>query len=223
VRRTPRAVLFDIDGTLANSTPLIAEAVAAVLKDHGYDATPAEIEPRIGPPLHDMLRDFLGVSQPEAQALYADYTERYVKEYSARTPEMPGAGALLDALEAAGIVTAVVSNKNERSALPLLAALGWSGRFGAVIGADSTPRAKPAADPALEALRRLDVVPGDAAFVGDTEIDMECGHHAGIPTVVGLAWHQPPEALRAAGATHTCANLDEVRTVLLGRQQTAIG
>ena len=129
---------------------------------------------------------------------------------------MPGADALLDALESAGIATAVVSNKNERSANPLLETLGWSGRFGAVIGADSVQRAKPSAEPALEALRRLEVAPAEAAFVGDTEIDMECGHNAGIPTVIGLARHRRPESLRAAGATHTCGSLDEVRTVLLG-------
>ena len=217
---TPRAVLFDLDGTLADSTPLIAEAIASLLSDRDYSYTAAEIEPRIGPPLDDMLRDFLGVSQQEADALFREYTAHY-RDYVERTPPMPGAEPLLDALAESDVAVALVTNKVERSAAALLEALGWADRFEFVVGADTGPRPKPAADAALEALRRLDVAPGDAAFVGDSEIDMECGHNAGIPTVVGLARHRRPESLRAAGATHTCASLDEVRAVLLGHLATA--
>ena len=218
--RTPRAVLFDLDGTLADSTPLIAEAITALLRDRGYSYTPAEIEPRIGPPLNNMLRDFLGVSQSEADSLFGEYTAHY-RDYSDRTPPMPGAEPLLDALAERGVPVAIVTNKVEESAGALLEALGWTDRFGVVVGADTGPRPKPAADAALEALRRLDVAPRDAAFVGDSEIDMECGHDAGIPTVVGLARHRRTESLRAAGATHACASLDEVREVLLGHPVTA--
>ncbi len=210
----PRAVLFDLDGTLADSTPSIAEAIAALLRDRGYSYTPAEIEPRIGPPLNDMLRDFLGVSQDEADALYDGYLD-YYRDYADRMPPMPGAEDLLEALAERDISVAIVTNKVEASAATLLRVLGWTDRFGAVIGADTTPMAKPAPEPALEALRRLGAEPPAAAFVGDTEIDMECGRNTGIPLVIALAGHRSVDVLRAAGATHVCASLDQVRALLV--------
>jgi phosphoglycolate phosphatase-like HAD superfamily hydrolase len=215
VLRRPRAVLFDLDGTLADSMPLIAEAISGVLADHGYVSTPAEIEPRIGPPLDEMLRDYLGVSEDEAIAIFGEYVPRYTRDYAPRTPPMSGAQSLLDCLSATNVPAAIVSNKIERSANALLSALGWGDRFATVIGADTVTQVKPAPEPALEALRRIGVGARDAAFVGDTEIDMECGRAAGIPIVVGLATHRARESLTAAGATHTCANLGEVRALLI--------
>jgi phosphoglycolate phosphatase len=208
------AVLFDLDGTLVDSEPQIGAALAETLARHGFAFDPTTLGRVVGPPMTVMIERIAGVTPEVAGELHAEYSACYLERHARSTKPLPGAVALLDALAAAGVPLALVTNKNEASAHTVLGYLGWTARFAAVVGANSVARPKPAAEHALEAMRRLDARAASTAFVGDLDVDMACGAAAGLAQVIGLSMVTPPEALRAAGATHVCATLAEVATLL---------
>ena len=211
---TIEAVLFDLDGTLIDSEALIGVALAETLARHGVHFDPSAVDRIVGPPMTVMIERVAGVNSEVARAIFHEYTMLYLETYAPRALPMPGAVALLDGLATAGVPLALVTNKDESSARTALGYLGWMSRFTAIVGADSTPRPKPEAEHALEAMRRLDARATSTAFVGDLDVDMACGSAAGLARVIGLANGMAPEALRAAGATHVCATLAEVATLL---------
>lgn len=209
-----RAVLFDLDGTLVDSEPLIAAALAETLARHGITWDPAEVGRVVGPPMTVMIQRIAGVTTAEADALFAEYAECYLERHAPRTRPLEGAVDLLDALAHARLPLALVTNKHELSARRVLGYLGWTERFAAVCGADSVSRVKPDAAHAIEAARTLGVTPSEAALVGDLDVDMACGRDAGLARVIGFANGVTPEALRAAGATHVATSLTEVGSLL---------
>jgi phosphoglycolate phosphatase-like HAD superfamily hydrolase len=208
------AVLFDLDGTLVDSEPQIGAALAETLARHGVAFDPLTIGRVVGPPMTVMIERIAGVTPEVARELYEEYSACYLERHAPSTEPLAGAVALLDGLAAAGVPLALVTNKNEASAHTVLGYLGWTARFAAVVGANSGARPKPDAEHAIEAVRRLDARAASTAFVGDLDVDMACGAAAGLAQVIGLAMVTPPEALRAAGATHVCATLAEVAMLL---------
>ncbi len=211
----PRAVLFDLDGTLIDSLPAIAEAIIESLRARGHEVAAQDVQDALGPPMLDVLGALVDVPDAEAEALFAHYTRIYEGRYAARARKLPGADVLLDALAAQGVALALITNNRERTAHVLLRALGWEHHFRVVVGYDSVPRFKPDPDPALHALAALELAPEAAALVGDSPLDMRCGHSAGLPAVVGVSFGHPAAALYEAGASHVCASLDEVAGLLL--------
>ena len=209
------AVLFDLDGTLVDSLPTIAEAMSTVLRTHGYAVDAAALIPRIGPPMEVLARE-LGAPPEQAARINAEYLRLYHGGYIQRTPAHAGAAALLDRLHAAGVALGVVTNKIEEGGQLMLAVQGWGDRFGVVVGRDTAGVAKPHAEAAWHALRVLGVAPERAAIVGDTEFDMRCGRDAGLRYVIGLVGERDGARLRAEGATHVVVSLDEIDPLLLG-------
>ncbi|MGE3856840.1 MAG: HAD family hydrolase [Dehalococcoidia bacterium] len=208
------AVLFDCDGTLADSEPMITASLIDAMRDEGFEVTAEQVREVFGPPLPEMAELLAGPLAPEQ---IARIRERYFVHAIPRRPDvqpMRGAAALLDALRARGVPLAMVTNKVEATTAVQIAQFGWEGRFAAVVAADSVARAKPAPDPAVEALRRLGIPAERAAFVGDTESDTVCARDAGIPVIIGLTGTRSAHALSIAGATHTVETLDEVLPLL---------
>jgi HAD superfamily hydrolase (TIGR01509 family) len=209
-------VLFDFDGTLADSEPLITASLIHALSAEGFQITAEQVRGVFGPPLVEMVRQLAGeLAETQIERIRAAYFENYNTHQLPNIKPLPGAVELLDALAARQIPIAMVTNKVEPSAARQLDALGWGGRFPVVIGADSGVLAKPAPDPALLALQRLGVPANEAAFVGDQEPDMECAVAAGIPIAIGLAHARAPETLAASGATYVAGSLAEVEAILL--------
>ena len=219
--RAVDAVLFDLDGTLVDSLETIAEAMVIALHTFGYTIDVPTLIPMIGPPMEVVALN-LGAPADEAARINAEYIRLYHHGYVQRTPEHPGASALLERLAAAGMVLGVVTNKVEEGARLVVDAERWNDRFGVVVGRD-TPNsaAKPAPEAALHALRVLGIAPEHAAFVGDTEFDMRCGRAAGLARVIGLVGNRDASLLRAEGATDLVHSLDEVGTLLLGAEATS--
>lgn len=208
-------MLFDFDGTLADSEPVITASLVHALGTHGHAVTKERVRHIFGPPLPVMVRALAG-DLPDAEV--AAISDAYFSHFNSRLSlidPIDGAAELLDALAAAGVAVAMVTNKVEASAQRQLAAMGWGDRFEVVVGADTVGLPKPAADPALHALARLRVQASEAAFVGDQEPDVACGLAAGCAMVVGVAFGRPAETLAAAGATHVARDLHEVRQLLL--------
>ena len=212
-----KAVLFDLDGTLVDSLPTIAEAMAEAARMHGLDASAEQIVPFIGAPMNILVEEIYGVSPELANAVNEDYVRVYHGGYVQQTPAHEGAGALLDALRGAGVQLAVVTNKRDEGAHLMTEIQGWTDHFEVVHGRESGAP-KPEAEAAHAALRKLNVAPSDAAFVGDTEFDMNCARDAGVVVVIGLVGSRDADRLRAEGATHIVHSLAEVAPLLLAAE-----
>ena len=108
-----RAVIFDLDGTLADTEPLVIGCMLETIRAAGYAVTEEQLLHYIGPPLPVMLKNMLGMELDAAQPLYFDYLERYRTKYMPRTAPLPGALELLERLAKLEIPLAVVTNKRE--------------------------------------------------------------------------------------------------------------
>ena len=183
-----RAVLFDLDGTLIDSAEDLARAANAMRAERGLAPLPlAQYRPHGGSGARGMLGQAFAVApgQPEYDALKHEFLDRYEALMYDRTRPFAGIEAELAGLAAAGLPWGIVTNKAERFALPLTAALRLGAQ--AVVGGDTTAHTKPHAAPLLEAARRLDVPPGACLYVGDDERDVIAGRAAGMATAVA-AW-----------------------------------
>ena len=212
------AVLFDLDGTLIDSTPVTAAAIGETLAAFGRTISVAEVAAAMGTglPLRRWFMEGLGLEEDEAEAAYHHYVDTIVARAGLVQP-MPGAVDLLRALNGRAVPMAVVTTRLVQIAQPMIAAVGWTDYFALIVGQETAARPKPAPDPALFALDALGAARERSAFIGDTESDMRCGRDAGLATVIGLTGVCSREALLAAGATYVCAGLAEVQTLLTRR------
>ena len=185
-RLTVRAVLFDLDGTLVDSAPDLGH-VADLMRqrrglpplDEGY------YRPRASSGARGIIEAAFGVTpdHPDFEPLCREYLDTYGQVMLRRTRPFDGVPQLLEGLRRAGLPWGIVTNKVERFALPLTAALPDLAQATVVIGGDSTPHAKPHPAPLLEAAQRLGLTPQACVYVGDDERDIVAGRAAGMPTV----------------------------------------
>jgi phosphoglycolate phosphatase len=179
-------IAFDLDGTLADTSPDIAAALNLMLGDLGRPAlAPERVRTLIGDGAKSLIRKALAETGAASEALveqgYPIYLERYGANVCDGTIRYPGVERALDALAARGVKAAICTNKPEILTRKLLAALGWTDRFAALVGGDSLPWRKPDPRPLLEL--RIRAGGGPMAFVGDSTIDAETARAAGVPFV----------------------------------------
>lgn len=215
-RATPRAVLWDLDGTLLDSKLSIRETMNTVLAERGLPAfTRAELDALIGHPLRDIL-----ATKTADRALVEAMTHRYRAAYNesgwvtVRVAE--GLADLVAALRQRGFHMAVVTSKGQQETETLLADLGIAHLFDAVVGDDDVRPLKPDPAPIREALRLVGVDAGNAVMVGDTTFDVGAAVGAGVPCV-GVLWGTHDRAtLLAAGAHAVARDAAELAKALRG-------
>ena len=208
-------VLFDLDGTLVDSLPTIADAMSRTMSEFGHEVTPEAIIPRIGAPMQVLVREMIGVPEDVANQMYERYLSLYYDEFIEETRPLDGAEALLERLATAGAPMGVVTNKNEHGGKLMVEIQGWQRFFKIVVGRDTTARPKPWPDGPLHALETLNLPPQRAALVGDTEFDMQAARDAALRWRVGVLGARDASQLEAAGATHVARNLETVGDILL--------
>lgn len=180
-------MLFDLDGTLADTAPDLAGALNQVLRAHGRETLPLEtIRPWASRGGGAMVKLGFGIDESHAQfaALRDEFLARYREGIAVRTALFPGIGELLSRLEAERYRWGVVTNKIARLTEPLLQALELRARAACVVSGDSAARPKPHADPLLLACTLLNCQPAQIVYVGDDRRDVEAGRGAGTATVV---------------------------------------
>ncbi len=184
----PRAVLFDLDGTLVDTAPDLAAAVNRLRVEDGRAALDeAELRPLVSKGGRALLARAYPESDPAAlEARLPRFLAAYAEALVVHSRPFPGIEALLDQLESHGCRWGIVTNKPEALARGVLAGLGWTARCAVLVGGDTLPLRKPDPAPLAHAVARLGVPPGACAYVGDDARDIAAGNAAGMPTAVAL-------------------------------------
>lgn len=179
-----RAVLFDLDGTLADTAPDLGGAVNRMRERRGLAPMPIE---QLRPVASAGARGMLGAAFsvcPEMDG-YEAMREEFLAEYEAGldrdTVLFDGMADCLSALQARGLRWGVVTNKATRFTGAVLTGLGIA--VDVVVCGDTTPHAKPHPAPLLEACKRLGVQAAEAIYVGDDLRDMQAARAAGMPAI----------------------------------------
>lgn len=180
------AVLFDLDGTLADTAPDLGWAANALREAERLAPLPlATLRPWTSQGVRGLLRIAFGIVPGEAG--YDDLAQRFLALYANRlcvdTVLFDGVTELLDNLETLGLAWGIVTNKRMRYTDPLVAQLGLTPRTPCVVSGDTTAEAKPSPLPVLHACQLLDCRPERTLYVGDDRRDIVAGNAAGCRTV----------------------------------------
>ncbi|MCK5386072.1 MAG: HAD-IA family hydrolase [Gammaproteobacteria bacterium] len=182
-----KTVLFDLDGTLADTAPDLANALNHVLKIHNCDLLPYEtIRPIVSHGGMALIKLGFGKEHPEFDTLYQELLQHYQNNIANETVLFPGMNELLLELENKNINWGVVTNKPSWLTEPLLDALNLTSRAVAIVSGDTLEQRKPHPAPILHACEQAGSEPTECIYIGDAERDIEASNRAGIPSIVAL-------------------------------------
>lgn len=193
-----KTILFDLDGTLIDSTSAILEAFEAALKGTCVRFNGERIKSMIGFPLDIMFAN-LGFKGDEIQRCLEAYKARYSQIYLEQTTLLPRVKEALN-LAHSFATLAVVTTKGTPSSKACLEYLGVSHFFGAVVGKDDVREPKPSSEPILKALSLLDKGKMNAFMVGDTHLDIMAAQNAGISSVAVSCGYESVDSLKTYNA-----------------------
>ncbi len=181
-------VLFDLDGTLADTVDLIVASYEHALQTVlGASVTSEEIRTWIGRPLHDAIIEAFPDQADRVEEVVSAYRQWNVSHHDAMIKHVPGVAELVAELVVAGATLGVVTSKLNRTAARGLSAVGLDGIIPILAGQEQTDRHKPHPEPLLYAASLLGVDPGDCVYVGDATVDLQAAHAAGMSSV-GVTW-----------------------------------
>ena len=211
------AVLFDLDGTFADTAPDLGAALNRLRADLDLAPVPlGQLRPYTSHGVRGMLNAGLGM-QPD-DPLYAEFHDRFLRYYSQNlcvgTTLFPGIDQLLGSLERRGSPWGIITNKAQRFTLPLLAQLGYAKRAACVVSGDSARRAKPAPQPMRLACTLIDKEPERCLYVGDDLRDIQAGRAVGMVTVaVRYGYLGAGDPIDAWGADHLVDHAEQIASV----------
>lgn len=181
-----RAVLFDLDGTLADTAPDMARTVNVMRERRELSPVALEVvRPHVSKGARGMIGAAFGLTPEDAGfgALREEFLEIYAGMLCVESRLFPGMTELLEAIERRPLAWGVVTNKFERFARPVMDGLGLAGRAAVIVGGDTCERAKPFPDPLLHAARELSLEPATVLYVGDDIRDVHAARAAGMPVL----------------------------------------
>ena len=186
--RFPRAVLFDLDGTLLDSAPDML-ATANRLR-HESGAGPMDLH-ALRPHVSKGSRAMLAAAFPDLdaagrEAMVPRFLDTYLEELGRHSLLFDGIAGMLAALDSDGARWGIVTNKPEYLAREILPQLGWEARCAVLIGGDSLAEKKPHPLPLQVAAGRIGFEPGQCVYVGDDQRDVEAARAAGMPSIAAL-------------------------------------
>ncbi|MBO7540682.1 MAG: HAD family hydrolase [Bacteroidales bacterium] len=199
-----KLVIFDLDGTLVNTIADLADSVNHALQTLGYPAQPYEKFPYfVGNGIYKLIERALPPESRDEQtirsvkAVFMDY---YMLHNTDKSTVYEGVGELLRALADKGVALAVASNKVHEATVAMIARLFPGIGFACVLGQRDGVPTKPNPAIVAEILKTASATPTETLYVGDSGVDMQTAHNAGI-TAVGVTWGlRPVEELRQNAA-----------------------
>lgn len=179
-----KAVLFDLDGTLVDSLPLILKTFQATMLQMDLHFNHEEVLSTVGLPLHDICNHLGGSRGKELFNRYLEHQDAIHDDY---LDEYQGTTEMLKSLKEKGYRLGIVTSKRRVMAERGIKLTGFDSFIETLVALEDVPRAKPEAEPVLRALDNLRANPKDAVYVGDSPFDIQCGKKAGVKTI-GVTW-----------------------------------
>lgn len=182
-----KAVLFDLDGTFADTAPDLAAALNYTRSTRQLPPLPLDVlRPQASHGSRGLLKTGFDI-EPEHQdfiELRDIFLERYEQNICVHTRLFDGIQALLDSLLQQQQHWAIVTNKPHRYTMPLMQQLGLHSQAGAIVSGDSCEHPKPHPAPLLKACEDMGVAPEECIYLGDDKRDIQAAHAAGMPGVI---------------------------------------
>lgn len=215
-------VIFDLDGTLLNTLDDLTAAGNHVCELHGWPTFSVDAYRfKVGNGMPKLVERFMPAEylgdQQMFQIAYTELCAYYDAHKEDRTAPYQGIPEMLDALRAAGLTLAVLTNKDHAAAAPLVKHYFGPDRFALVQGRVDAFPPKPAAPITLHVLEQLEADPATTLYVGDSNVDVQCGHNAGMQ-VAGAAWgFRGRTELEREGAEFIAETPSDLVGIALGR------
>lgn len=216
---SPKAIIWDLDGTLIDSAADLTTAPNRLLEEHGLgQLEEATVRPMIGDGVAALIeRAFAAAGAGRSGESRDASVRRFLSLYGVnpvrQTRPVRGALEVMDSLTRAGCVHGICTNKPEAITRIILDRLGFADRTGAVVGGDSTEHKKPHPAPVLSCLRRLAVPGAPALLIGDSSVDVLAARAAGLPVIV-VAFGYSRDPVRSLGADAVVERLDQIPGVM---------
>ncbi|MEQ1915363.1 MAG: HAD-IA family hydrolase [Gallionella sp.] len=182
-----RAVLFDLDGTFADTAPDLAAALNNVRATRDLPPLPLQVlRPQASHGSAGLLKTGMGVTpeSPDFQALRDIFLAHYTDNICVHTKLFVGMAELISTLELRDITWGIVTNKPHRFTVPLMQALGYAERAACLISGDTCAHAKPHPEPMLKACESIKVTPSQCLYIGDDKRDMDAANAVGMRGII---------------------------------------
>ncbi|ARP95745.1 phosphoglycolate phosphatase [Bordetella genomosp. 13] len=202
-------VLFDFDGTLADTAPDLAAAANRQRTRQGLAPLPYEtLRPEASHGARGLLRVALGLKpeDPGYEAVRLQFLQDYAEESTVHTRLFPGIAELLQRIRGHGLSWGIVTNKVTRLAVPIIEHLGLAPHSAATVCGDTAEHPKPHPAPLLLAARQAGVSPERCVYVGDDLRDVQAAHAAGMPAVAAAYGYIGIDGDATAWQAEACAD-----------------
>ena len=182
-----KAVLFDLDGTFADTAADLAAALNYTRATRDLQPLPLDkLRPQASHGSRGMLKTGfdIGPEHPDFTALRDIFLDYYAKNICVQTRLFDDTAELVDILEQLGIKWGIVTNKPHRFTVPLMQALGYAERAACLVSGDTCAHPKPHPEPLLKACEIIGVTPAQCIYVGDDLRDMQAANSAGMRGII---------------------------------------
>uniref|UniRef100_UPI00359C8477 HAD family hydrolase n=1 Tax=Collinsella bouchesdurhonensis TaxID=1907654 RepID=UPI00359C8477 len=214
-------VIFDMDGTLLNTLEDLAGTGNHVCELHGWPTFAIDAyRYKVGNGMLKLVERFMPAEYAGDSAMfehtYHEFCTYYAQHKEDHTHVYLGINSMLERIKQAGVRTAVLTNKDHDAALPLAEKYFGTGAFDLVQGRIDAFPPKPEAPITLHVMEQLGACAQETLYVGDSNVDVQTGHNAGIK-VAGVTWgFRGREELEQAGADYVVDSAEELENLILG-------
>lgn len=216
-----KLIIFDLDGTLLDTLQDLGESCNTILGQFGYPTHPLESYKKfVGNGVRMLIERALPTearTEDTITRLLLAFKKRYEEQTESCTKPYTGIIPLLQTLQSSGYLISIASNKYHEAVIPLVKKYFPEISFDVLLGHRTGHPPKPDADIVFETLLMLNLQPSDCCYVGDSSVDMDTAHNAGV-RAIGVTWgFRDEEELRLHGADYIIHEPQQLLDIVIKR------